>query len=226
MAVGREIVRQPKVFLFDEPLSNLDAKLRIQMRTELSKLHDRLQTTMIYVTHDQIEAMTMGDRICVMKDGIIQQIEKPLNLYDNPSNKFVAGFIGSPPMNFFKVKVVSKNSKLCLQEKGFSITLPDRYKQKLKSEVNKEVFFGVRPEDLHDKAHYSNGNSENHVIKAVVDVVEPMGNEIYLYLNTSEHSFIVRAGHENKSQVGQQVELVINMDKIHVYDATTEKTIF
>jgi len=222
VAVGRAIVRKPQVFLFDEPLSNLDAKLRIQMRAEISKLHDRLQTTMIYVTHDQTEAMTMGDRICVMKEGIIQQIQVPLNLYDKPSNKFVGGFIGSPPMNFFKVKLISKGSKYFLQEKSFMVRIPDKYALKLSAYLGKEVFLGLRPEDIHDKDFFKGNGADDKTIKAVVDVVEPMGHEIYLYLNTAEHSMVIRANHENRAQVGQQISLVLNMDKAHIFDIETE----
>jgi multiple sugar transport system ATP-binding protein len=151
VAVGRAIVRKPKVFLFDEPLSNLDAKLRVQMRAELKKLHERLQSTMIYVTHDQTEAMTMGDKICVMKDGIIQQIAGPLELYNQPSNKFVAGFIGSPPMNFFNVDVTASGSDILLKEGTFDITVPVFIKDKIAPYVNKKLVMGVRPEDIYDK---------------------------------------------------------------------------
>src|SRR3989339_1304110 len=151
VAVGRAIVRKPKVFLFDEPLSNLDAKLRVQMRTELKKIHERLQATMIYVTHDQTEAMTMGDKICVMKDGIVQQIDGPLSLYDKPSNKFVGGFIGNPPMNFVEVDVIKRDEDCYLSEGMFELKMPKEHAERLGSYVGKKVFIGIRPEDIYDK---------------------------------------------------------------------------
>lgn len=173
VAVGRAIVRKPKAFLFDEPLSNLDAKMRVQMRTEISKLHQHLESTMIYVTHDQTEAMTMGDRICVMKDGIIQQVAEPLELYDNPCNKFVAGFIGTPPMNFFDGVITNKDGKLTFVEPGFEFAIPDEWKSRLEPYVDKKVTFGIRPEDLgSDEAEKA---PDMPKVKAKIEVVEPMG---------------------------------------------------
>src|SRR3989339_2219321 len=151
VAVGRAIVRKPKVFLFDEPLSNLDAKLRVQMRTELKKIHERLQSTMIYVTHDQTEAMTMGDKICVMKDGIIQQVAGPIDLYDHPYNKFVGGFIGTPPMNFAEVEVIKRGDIVYVSEGMFELKMPKEHAERLGSYVGKKVFIGIRPEDIYDK---------------------------------------------------------------------------
>ncbi|MEI6157636.1 MAG: sn-glycerol-3-phosphate ABC transporter ATP-binding protein UgpC, partial [Atribacterota bacterium] len=178
VAVGRAIVRHPKVFLFDEPLSNLDAKLRVQMRAELSKLHDKLKTTMIYVTHDQVEAMTMGDRIVVMRDGLVQQVGSPLDLYNKPVNKFVAGFIGTPSMNFLDVILKKEGDNLFLDGQSFKLAIPAEYKSALLSYVNQELTFGVRPQDLFDstvsrEVSFHEGTS----INCTVDVVEPLGSE-------------------------------------------------
>ena len=184
VAVGRAIVRKPKVFLFDEPLSNLDAKLRVQMRAEISSLHSRLQATMIYVTHDQVEAMTMGDRIVVMRDGVIQQIGTPLGLYNQPVNRFVAGFIGSPPMNIMNAKVAESDGQLSIDEGDFQIRLDGEMADTLRSHVGKDVLFGIRPEDLlYDEAPAAQNN-----IKARVEVVEPLGAEIHLYVEHRQES--------------------------------------
>lgn len=220
VAVGRAIVRKPKVFLFDEPLSNLDAKLRVQMRAEISKLHTHLESTMIYVTHDQTEAMTMGDRIVVMKDGIVQQIEKPLNLYDKPNNKFVAGFIGSPPMNFMNGTIERDAGGLEFNEGSCSVRLPDSISGPLEDFDGKSVSFGVRPEDIF---HSTNGNGSS--ITARVEVVEPIGSEIYLYLATPEHSLVARMSAEDSAQVGHELEIGFRMDKVHFFDAVTEDTL-
>lgn len=227
VAVGRAIVRQPKVFLFDEPLSNLDAKLRVQMRAELSKLHKRLQSTMVYVTHDQVEAMTMGDRIAVMYGGIIQQCDTPLNLYHNPINKFVAGFIGSPSMNFIETTVVAKDNAVYLDEGTGAgmIKVTDKMKKTLESNnyIGKKVILGIRPEDIYDKL-FMPAASQDHVLKAVVEVVEPMGCEIYCHLATKKHNLTARFKDE-KPEVGVDINLVLNIDKIHLFDAQTEKVI-
>lgn len=224
VAVGRAIVRKPKAFLFDEPLSNLDAKMRIQMRTEISKLHTRLQSTMIYVTHDQVEAMTMGDRIVVMKDGIIQQIADPITLYDNPKNKFVAGFIGTPPMNFMSGKVGKLNGTLYFQEEKFQVKIVDDMAPKLAPYLGKKVFFGIRPEDIFDKLFIGTASPE-FTITATVEVIEPMGYEVYLYLNTGAHSFIARVDAHERAEVNQDLEMVFNMSKAHFFDPATEETI-
>src|SRR5271167_2844042 len=181
VAVGRAIVRKPKVFLFDEPLSNLDAKLRVQMRAEISKLHTRLQATMIYVTHDQLEAMTMGDRIAVMKDGYVQQIADPITLYEKPVNKFVAGFIGTPAMNFMEGTLNKKRMGIFFNEENFEIKLPDSFTAQVESHVGREVILGVRPEDIHDKMDAANASPDN-TISATVEIIEPLGAEAYLYL--------------------------------------------
>ncbi len=223
VAVGRAIVRKPEAFLFDEPLSNLDAKMRVQMRTEISKLHTQLETTMIYVTHDQVEAMTMGDRICVMKDGHIQQVDNPINLYDNPANIFVAGFIGTPPMNFFHGVVHFKGDKILFKEnEGFEIQLPDMWKDQLGPYDNKPMVFGIRPEAISWKQDVS-ANEAN--VKAVIEVIEPMGPETYMYMNTGFHSFIAKVDAHNPFKVGQGADLTFNLLRAHIFDGKTEKLI-
>ena len=224
VAVGRAIVRKPLVFLFDEPLSNLDAKMRVQMRVEIKKLHTRLQTTMIYVTHDQTEAMTMGDRIVVMKDGIIQQIADPLTLYDKPVNRFVAGFIGSPPMNFVNGNIVRKNGKLYFNQGHFQVKIIDAMIQLLAPYVDKEIIFGVRPEDIYDKLFVTDAPPEN-TIKATCEVIEPMGSEVYLYLNTGANSLVARVGGHDKPIVNQDIDLVLDMAKAHFFNKDTDETI-
>jgi multiple sugar transport system ATP-binding protein len=225
VAVGRAIVRKPKVFLFDEPLSNLDAKLRVVMRTELKKIHERLQATMIYVTHDQTEALTMGDRICVMKDGVIQQVSEPISLYDNPGNKFVAGFIGTPPMNFLDVEVVKKDEDIYLNEGMFEIKLPKQFKEKALPYAGKRVFLGVRPEDLYDKLFYSLGPKEGNNFSTTVEVVEPLGSEIYLHLGVGKNTIVAKVDSHNQAKPNQVIEVVVNMNKIHLFDMKTEASI-
>ncbi|MFW6139206.1 MAG: ABC transporter ATP-binding protein [Spirochaetota bacterium] len=224
VAVGRAIVRKPAVFLFDEPLSNLDAKLRVQMRTELAKLHQRLQTTMIYVTHDQVEAMTMGTRIVVLKDGYIQQVSDPLTLYDSPNNKFVAGFIGSPPMNFIDASVARENSDYYIKTENFKIKMDKEKHEKLKPYVNKSVTFGIRPEDLIDENIAK--DKEGKLIKAIVEVIEPLGSEIYLYLSSGTETLTVRVPSHYRTKVGEQVGFVVDLNKCHVFDNETEEAIF
>jgi multiple sugar transport system ATP-binding protein len=221
VAVGRAIVRKPKVFLFDEPLSNLDAKLRVQMRAEISSLHSRLQATMIYVTHDQVEAMTMGDRIVVMRDGLIQQIGTPLGLYNQPNNRFVAGFIGSPPMNIMSGTVKEEGGRIAVDEGDFQL-LPDAdVSDILRGHVGREVVFGIRPEDLlqQDVA----GSSNN--ITATVEVVEPLGSEIHLYVSTSKHQMIARVPPRTDFRVGAAIHLNVDVAKLHIFDLETEKSI-
>jgi len=224
VAVGRAIVRKPLVFLFDEPLSNLDAKLRVQMRTEIKKLHQRLLTTMIYVTHDQIEAMTMGDRIAVMKDGLIQQVADPITVYDKPANKFVAGFIGSPPMNFMRGKIIKIEKNLFFNEGTFKVKIAEEMMKSLSPYVDKEVIFGIRSENIYDKLFVSNAPAGN-VVTVTCEVVEPMGSEVYLYLTTGKHSFIARVGPHDCPEVNQDMDLVFDMSKVHFFDSKTEKTI-
>jgi multiple sugar transport system ATP-binding protein len=224
VAVGRAIVRKPRVFLFDEPLSNLDAKMRVQMRAEISKLHHRLQTTIVYVTHDQVEAMTMGTRIVVMKDGIIQQVAAPLDLFHHPANKFVAGFIGSPPMNFFEGEIKKDANKLYFSAGAFSLALTDKQAKALKEYAGRKVCFGVRPGDL----SYVRGAglpAGEEVIEAGVEVVEPMGDEIYVYLEAGKHSFVAKITEEADVRVGREMSVAVNMAKTRFFDIETEQTI-
>ncbi len=221
VAVGRAIVRNPKVFLFDEPLSNLDAKLRVQMRAELIELHDRLQATMIYVTHDQVEAMTMGDKIVVMRDGKVQQIGSPLYMYNNPINKFVAGFIGSPPMNFLTLKVVQEGGTIRVQGSGVNITPVAAHAELLKAYVGKEISFGVRPEDLVVDANVDQAN----VIKGKVTVVEPLGAEIHLQANINGQNLIARLPPHHLYKHNDAIEFIPSMDKARYFDRETEASI-
>jgi len=224
VAVGRAIVRKPKVFLFDEPLSNLDAKLRVQMRAELSKLHRQLEATIIYVTHDQVEAMTMGDRIVVMKDGRVHQIDTPLNLYDHPSDKFVASFIGSPSMNFIPGKVTAESNSLWFDEGTMRLRIPDHFKDRLKNYIGKEILLGIRPEDIH-KANSTKRAKHLAVIKALVEVVEPIGREIFLYFTVGGNSIIARLDTRYEPRVGSELTLAFNMNKAHFFDINTEKAL-
>jgi len=217
VAVGRAIVREPKVFLFDEPLSNLDAKLRVQTRAEISKLHQRLQTTFIYVTHDQVEAMTMATRIAVMNKGLLQQLETPQNLYDHPANLFVAGFIGSPAMNFFPAKVQKDGGALIIDGGEFSVKVPEGKTEKYASYVGKEIIFGIRPEDIHNPVFAPPG-IHAAAVEAKVDVTELMGNEIFLYLLSGKNSFVARVDPRTRFQIGETVQIVFNMDNMHLFD--------
>ncbi len=225
VAVGRAIVRKPEVFLFDEPLSNLDAKMRVQMRTEISKLHTRLETTMIYVTHDQIEAMTMGDRICVMKDGLIQQVDTPLNIYDHPANVFVAGFIGTPPMNIFKGELRKNDrGKYLFKTPSMEIHLPDEWSPKIESYLDKPIIFGIRPEDIGSERAENDPNAP--LLHAKIEVMEPMGAETYLYLDTGAgSSCIARVDAHRKTKVGELLKLKLSMSNAHLFDSDTEKSI-
>ena len=217
VAVGRAIVRKPAVFLFDEPLSNLDAKLRVQMRAELSKLHDRLQTTIIYVTHDQVEAMTMGTKIVVMKDGLIQEIGGPLEVYNNPVNLFVAGFIGSPVMNFFPSKLAGKNGKLFVDAGSFQLPVPEERMPAYKPYEGKEVIFGIRPNDIYDREHAPERLKGNYV-KAVVDVIEPLGSEIHVNVTSGKHSFVAVVNVQSQVRVHQEVDLAVDLNKMHLFE--------
>jgi multiple sugar transport system ATP-binding protein len=223
VAVGRAIVRKPQVFLFDEPLSNLDAKLRVQMRAEISKLHHRLETTMVYVTHDQTEAMTMGDRIVVMKDGVVQQIDTPLHLYNNPKNKFVAGFIGSPAMNFVDGKIVREEG-IAFVAGGLRLPIPAAYQDRISEYVDREVTLGIRPEDIYEQ-NGAHTVSEPAQLQAAVEVVEPMGSEIILYLSLDGATLVARINAREEPPVGAPLELIIDMSKAHFFDMTTEESI-
>jgi multiple sugar transport system ATP-binding protein len=220
VAVGRAIVRKPKVFLFDEPLSNLDANLRVQMRAEISNLHNKLQATMIYVTHDQVEAMTMADKIVIMKDGLIHQTGSPLELYNRPVNKFVAGFIGSPPMNFMTVTIKEKDGKVIADEGKNQIEITGDNSQRAGRYTGKSLIFGVRPEDL----VYKESPSEKS-IKASVTVVEPLGADIQLYVDTGRHSIVARIPPHHLLRVGDDAFFEVNMDKVTLFDPETEKAL-
>jgi multiple sugar transport system ATP-binding protein len=224
VAVGRAIVREPKVFLFDEPLSNLDAKLRVQMRAEISKLHQRLKTTFIYVTHDQTEAMTMATRIAVINKGILQQLDTPQNLYDRPNNLFVAGFIGSPAMNFFRGKLRKDNGKLHVETGDFSVAIPASKAKPYEGHAGKDIVFGIRPENIHD-ADFVPTNIDSEKVNVKVDVTELMGNEIFVYLMSGANTFVARVDPRSKLRVGQQAQVAFDMDNFHIFDATTEQAI-
>jgi multiple sugar transport system ATP-binding protein len=224
VALGRAIVREPAVFLMDEPLSNLDAKLRVQTRAEISKLHQRLGTTFIYVTHDQTEAMTMGTRICVLKDGLTMQVDTPQNLYDLPDNIFVAGFIGSPAMNFFDVTLVEQDGDLWVDGGTFRLKLPPEKAQVARPSAGKQVVFGVRPEDIHDREYIPPG-IRAEPLSCSVDVTELMGNEIFVYLLIGQKQFIARMDPRTSARVGLEMDVVFNMDNVHIFDRETEEAI-
>ncbi len=237
VALGRAIVREPQVFLMDEPLSNLDAKMRVSTRAEINKLHQRLQTTTVYVTHDQVEAMTMGDRIAVMKDGILQQLDTPQRLFNNPVNMFVAGFIGSPAMNLFNLTVEQVNSDAYLtsagtgQDSAIRLRVPDRYRNQMLQYTGKPVVFGLRPQDIHD-THFAKGmlaedeNPEDLVkVHTRVDVVEPMGSEVYIYLLNGQNSINARVDARTEVKPGDSIDVSFNMDKMHAFDPDTQQSI-
>ena len=224
VAVGRAIVRKPAVFLFDEPLSNLDAKLRVQMRVEISRLHSTIGSTMIYVTHDQVEAMTMGERIVVMKDGLVQQIADPLSLYDAPVNRFVAGFIGTPPMNFFDGTIKAGGEGLLFAgPSGMSLALLPKQKAVLEAYRDKAVVLGLRPEDIGSPAAEQTPGAPR--IRASVDVVELMGAESYIYHKLGDVTFVSRVDAHQRIKEGQAVEPAVFMDKAHFFDAKTDQRI-
>ncbi len=225
VALGRAIVRQPKAFLFDEPLSNLDANLRVQMRTEISRLHHQLQTTMIYVTHDQIEAMSMGDRIVVMRDGVVQQVDTPLNIYHHPVNKFVAGFIGSPTMNFFHGSLHA-NGHLRFHQEGTALTIdvPSGFSPALQTLTQEGVTLGIRPEHL--SVHRPVDAPSVGTVEAHVEVVEPVGNEIFVYFSTgSGANYVARIAAEIPPKVGETCTLYVDTSKLHFFDPKTEQAV-
>ncbi len=225
VALGRAIVREPAVFLLDEPLSNLDAKLRVHMRAEISKLHQRLHTTFVYVTHDQVEAMTMATRIAVMNLGIIQQVGSPQELYDWPANRFVAGFIGSPAMNFVEVTVEGSRNAMTLQAEGFQAPVPPDRVDLLLPYLGKRIIFGIRPENIHDAAFAPMGVGGAPVV-AKVDVTEPMGNEVFLYLVSGKDQLLARVDPRTTARPGQEVKAVLDMEKMHAFDPETEEGIY
>lgn len=226
VALGRAIVRTPKVFLMDEPLSNLDAKLRVQMRTEIGKLHKKLKTTFIYVTHDQTEAMTMGTRIVVMKDGIIQQVDSPTNLYQYPCNIFVAGFIGSPQMNFLNVTVDCSSNGTYLKSGGFKIKLPEGKgnRAEIKKYNGKEVIMGIRPEDIYDDQAFIS-SAPDCVVNVDIDLVEMMGAETYLYFQVEGTEFTARVNPRSTAKHGDNIKIAFDANKIHLFDKDTENII-
>ncbi|MFA5726348.1 MAG: sn-glycerol-3-phosphate ABC transporter ATP-binding protein UgpC [Saccharofermentanaceae bacterium] len=227
VALGRAIVRDPKVFLMDEPLSNLDAKLRVQMRVEITKLHHRLKTTFVYVTHDQTEAMTMGTRIVVMKDGFIQQVDSPTELYDNPVNTFVAGFIGMPPMNFIEGLIAVEGSDVYVTFENISVKLPERYAvEEVMERDGQQVIFGVRPEALTDETTFVSDHPEASFV-ADVDVVELLGAETYLYVTVNGSLPLTCRVDPTTSQsvVGESVDLAIDTNRVHLFDKDTEQSI-
>lgn len=226
VALGRAIVREPDVFLFDEPLSNLDAKLRVQMRTELIKLHGRLQSTSIYVTHDQVEAMTMGDRIVVMNDGVIQQVGPPMALYNQPSNRFVAGFIGSPAMNFIPCKIVQQNSRLYVDTGGFQIALSDAMASAVQSSNTVEFIFGVRPEDISRKGYEEVSSGNWQPFNARINVIETLGKEIHLDLTCGEDLMTAIVTPSTPVQLNEEINLVMNMNQVHLFKKDDGAAIF
>ncbi len=222
VALGRAIVRDPKVFLFDEPLSNLDAKLRVQMRVELKKLHERLGTTAIYVTHDQVEAMTLGDRVVVMRDGWVQQVGEPLDLYNKPANKFVAGFIGSPAMNFATVKLSEANGSLLAENAGLRIKLPDEIAQRVRAHAGREVTLGVRPEDL---TVATAADSADLCFDGAIEVIEQLGSEIVLDMKVGDGMMVASVEPTVRAKVHDKIRLAMRPSRLHVFDTKTEAAI-
>jgi multiple sugar transport system ATP-binding protein len=224
VAVGRAIVREPKVFLFDEPLSNLDAKLRVETRANISKLHQQLATTFIYVTHDQVEAMTMASRIAVINKGILQQIDTPQHLYDYPDNLFVAGFIGSPAMNFFKAKLAKGDGKLFVDGNSFKLEIPPSKVSKFMGYEGKPIILGIRPEDIFHP-DYTVPDIYSQTVEGLIEVTELMGNEIQLYVSVGEHNFVARVDPRSKVSMGEKSQVVFNMNNMHLFDPDTENAI-
>ncbi len=222
VAVGRAIVRQPQVFLLDEPLSNLDAKLRVQTRAEIQKLHQDLQTTFVYVTHDQTEAMTMASRIAVMKDGLLQQADTPQTLYDSPANRFVAGFIGSPAMNFFNAKLARADGGFVVDAGAFHVPVPKEREGAYGEYADKEVIFGMRPEDIHD-ADFTPPGIKAAPVASKIDVKEPMGNELILYLGSGDSTFVARVDPRSKAGIGDEKQVLFDMQNMHLFEASGDQ---
>jgi len=222
VALGRAIVREPKVFLFDEPLSNLDAKLRVQTRKEITKLHQKLNTTFIYVTHDQIEAMTMGTLIAVLNVGKLQQLDTPQNLYDKPANQFVAGFIGSPAMNFFHARLEQSNGNLFVNTTDFQVEVPKKKSEAYIKYTGKEIIFGIRPEDIYNPEYPAPGISPA-LVESKVDLVELMGDEIYVYLVNGKQDIVARVDPRSQYKVGDRIKVAFDMNKFHIFDPTKNK---
>jgi multiple sugar transport system ATP-binding protein len=227
VALGRAIVREPKVFLMDEPLSNLDAKLRVQTRADLIKLHRRLGITTVYVTHDQTEAMTMGDRIAVMSNGVIQQCDTPLHLYHNPANLFVAGFIGSPAMNFVPVEIKKQGEALIADAGAFQLTLPPKQAERARNYVGKTCIFGIRPEDIYDKKIVNLIQpTPGNTITVDVDVTEPLGSDVQMYLKASDISLVAMIDSASEARIGDRIEVVLDMNSSHLFDRETEQALY
>lgn len=225
VAMGRAIVRKPQVFLFDEPLSNLDAKLRVQMRAEISKLHKELNTTVLYVTHDQVEAITLADKIVVMNEGVIMQEGDPLDVYDNPINRFVAGFIGSPSMNFIDVTLVKDDQEFFVKEQGFKIAVPEKFRAFYEKYVGKEVVFGLRPEHIEEFNPASENIPGKEKVNAVIEVIEPMGSETIVFLKILNNEIIAKLNSKISAKRGEKVNFLFNMNEMHLFDTGTGKTI-
>jgi multiple sugar transport system ATP-binding protein len=222
VALGRAIVRHPQVFLFDEPLSNLDAKLRVQMRVELKKLHDRLGTTAIYVTHDQVEAMTLGDRVVVMRDGLVQQVGEPLELYNEPANRFVAGFLGSPAMNFATVGVRQSDGALWAEDDGIRIKVPGQIAGRLARFAGEQVTMGIRPEDLHVATE---ADPTELGFEAAIEVIEKLGSEILLDVAVGHNTMVASVEPSIRVNVRDRLRLALNPERLHFFDATSEAVI-
>jgi multiple sugar transport system ATP-binding protein len=222
VALGRAIVRHPRVFLFDEPLSNLDAKLRVQMRVELKKLHQRLGTTAVYVTHDQVEAMTLGDRVVVMKDGVVQQVGEPLELYNAPANKFVAGFIGSPAMNFATVTMTDGGGRLTARNGGMEIEVPETLAERLRAHIGRKLTLGIRPEDLHVA---SQADPVGFTFPSKIEVVEQLGSEILLDVRVGDSTMVAAVEPTTRAKVSDELRLAINPARLHFFDAETEAAV-
>lgn len=225
VALGRAIVREPAAFLLDEPLSNLDAKLRVQTRAELSKLHHRLGTTFIYVTHDQVEAMTMATRIAVLDRGILQQVGTPRELDERPDNLFVAGFIGSPAMNFFEATIIQNPDALYLDFDGTRVPVPSQKAAMLTPYLGTKITFGIRPEDIYTRQYLPAGIADTAVVQTKVDVIELMGNELFVYVVNREHQFLARVDPRSNARAGQQLDVIFNLANMHAFDSKTGKAI-
>lgn len=224
VALGRALVRNPEVFLLDEPLSNLDAKLRTEMRSQITQLHNDLQATFVYVTHDQTEAMTMADRIVVMKDGVIQQVDTPENLYNHPCNMFVAGFIGSPEMNFLDAIIQKVDNQYYACFSNYKIPIPERMQTSLNYYVGKDVVLGIRPEDFHSRSFYFNEDKSNKV-ELFANIAEMTGSEIYIYSNINKNKIIAKVSSATGIKSNENIELAIDVNKIHIFDKDTKKII-
>ena len=222
VALGRAVVRDPAVFLMDEPLSNLDAKLRVQTRAEISRLHQRLGTTFIYVTHDQVEAMTMGTRIAVMRDGILQQLDAPQVLYDRPANMFVGGFIGSPAMNFFDATLVRGDGGMQVDTSAFRLPVPREKQADLGKYIDRPVYFGIRPEDIHDAQFMPTGVDTSTLQHVTVDVTEPMGHEVLAWIEEGKERFVARFDPRTTARAGQVMDIVMDTTRMHIFDRETE----